>query len=642
MLTKEGKHAIIGSLVSDIRNVIKYLFNGSGKFQGGYFNVGDIQGSEGDSLKVNLSNGVWEDFAGGGKGDIIELWVRKYGSFNIAMNEIHSYLNIPRFKDTVEKKTKAFTKPPKDWKELEYGSDVYNYLTIDRKISPEILSLYSVREKTDERGACYVFLSRTTDGQLCGAKYTNIKRKEGKKVEYQSKNPLSVLWGMSAVAEGNNSIIITEGQIDAMSWAEQGVSNVVSIPMGTNNTDWVAHSWDWISRFKTVILCFDGDEAGQKALDVVSRKIGIERCKYITIPRYKDPNDAHVNGFDLKSLLSTAKDFKPSKLVSAGELVDEAWERVLRGRRELQGIPFMSWEGEDTINFRLRPREMTLYTGYPGSGKSSLLYQEVANLIFQWDQKVVVASLEEDAEEISMLIAIAGAASLFGSNQKKLFYEIYKEMTSKLFFYHHRGRAKHKEVLEACEFCIRRYGAQHLIFDSVAKTDLNIENSEEANAFVSAICESMTETGAHYHVVAHARKGKDNDFNEIPRLQEIKGAASFGIETFNAITMWRNIPKENLMKHGAKTAGSDGNFKTKGGENYGGKTYNMHEINRDWADALLVISKQKVGGETGQYDVWFDRDSYRFKRSFMEESKPYYKPLIESSGDDNDLEDFDD
>lgn len=641
MLTDEKRSKIKGLLVADIKGVVNYLFRGAGKFGGGYFKIGGVDGAEGDSLVLNTSNGVWEDFATGEKGDVIELWIKKYGTFKVAINEIHSYLNIPRYQETIEKKTKAFKKPAVDWKKIENGSKVYNYLTIDRKISYETLVTYEVRELNDEKGSWYVFISRMPDGQLCGAKYTNLKRKDDKKVEYQSKNPLSVLWGMHTVAEKSKELIITEGQIDAMSLYDQGLRNVVSIPMGTNNTDWVAHCWDWLVKFETVILCFDSDASGEKAVEEVAKKIGIERCKYLKLPKYKDANDAHINGFQLTEIIKTATEFKPSKIVSMNDLVDESWERVLRGRRELQGIPFCSWVGDDTINFRLRPHEMTIYTGYAGSGKSCLLYQAVANLIFQWGQKVVVASLEEDAEEIAMLIAISAAAQMFNSSQKKLFYEIFAEVKSKLFFYHHRNRAKHMDVLSAAEFVIRRYGAQHFIFDSVAKTDLDIENKEQANEFVGKVCNSMNETGAHYHLVAHARKGSDKDFNEIPRIQEIKGAAAFGIETFNVVTMWRNLPKENIMKLGEKTADSSGNFKTKGGDNYGGKSYNIHEVNREWADSLLIISKQKVGGETGQYGLWFDRECYRFKRSYSEESLPYYKPLLEVKDEDLDDSELD-
>lgn len=644
MLTKEKKEKIISALVADIQNVLKTLFMGAGRFNGKRFEIGDISGSPGDSLLVTLSNGVWMDHQSGEKGDIIELWVKKYGSFKTAIREIHSYLNIPMFKDTIEQKTKSFKKPVVNWKGLREGSDVYNYLTIERKLSKETLEAYNVKEKNDEKGSWYAFVSKTIDGQLCGVKYTNLVRKKNpsgkmKKVEYQSENPLSVLFGMDVVSPDTHKyIIITEGQIDAMSFYEQGVKNAVSMPMGANETNWVAHCWDYIIKFEYVVLCFDDDAAGKGAVEKIAKMIGIERCRHLSIPKYKDANEAHVSGFHLNEILNTAKEFKPSKIVSAGELVDESWKRVIGGRRELKGIPFCGWESEcDTINFRQRPQEMTLYTGYPGSGKSTLLYQNVAALIFKYNQKVVIASLEEDAEDIAALIAIAAAGFQFGSNQKDLFYKIYKEMTSKLFFYHHRNRADHEDVLRSAEFCIRRYGAQHFILDSVAKTDLDIEDKQKANDFVGKICSSMNETGAHYHIVAHARKGNERDYADIPTMNHIKGVAAFAIETFNVVSMWRNAPKEALIAKGLKDADAAGDFHTGGFSNREKKAFNLNDINKRMADSLLIISKQKVGGVLGQYDLWFDKETYRLKRSYHEQITTYIPWLV-----DEDMDNLDD
>lgn len=260
---------------------------------------------------------------------------------------------------------------------------------------------------------------------------------------------------------------------------------------------------------------------------------------------------------------------------------------------------------------------MTILTGYPGSGKSSVLYQHIAYLIFRREQKVVIASLEEDAGEIAMLIATLAAARIFTSSDKQSLLDIFIQMKSRLFFYHHRNRADFMDVLNTAEYTIRKHGAQHFVFDSVAKTNLNIEDNEEANEFVGKVCKSMNETGAHYYLVAHARKGNDKSFEDIPTINEIKGAAAFGIECFNVITMWRNKPKEAILSLAANRNSND--FVTTNN----GKKYLLEEIRRDWADSLLVISKQKVGGALGQFKLWYNKENYRLRRQYEKEDEPF-------------------
>jgi putative DNA primase/helicase len=53
--------------LASLENLLRHLFP-SGKKIGREFKIGDIYGSEGDSLSINLNTGVWCDFASGDKG----------------------------------------------------------------------------------------------------------------------------------------------------------------------------------------------------------------------------------------------------------------------------------------------------------------------------------------------------------------------------------------------------------------------------------------------------------------------------------------------------------------------------------------------------------------------------------------------
>ena len=63
-------------LLSCLPQVLTYLLP-QGRIRGAQFEVGDIQGNKGHSLKVALHGnkaGLWHDFATSEGGDILDLW----------------------------------------------------------------------------------------------------------------------------------------------------------------------------------------------------------------------------------------------------------------------------------------------------------------------------------------------------------------------------------------------------------------------------------------------------------------------------------------------------------------------------------------------------------------------------------------
>ena len=68
-------------LCGNLRGVLAFLFP-AGVFRHGKFLVGDVHGSKGESLTVELSGdkaGMWHDFATKEGGDIISLWAAATG-----------------------------------------------------------------------------------------------------------------------------------------------------------------------------------------------------------------------------------------------------------------------------------------------------------------------------------------------------------------------------------------------------------------------------------------------------------------------------------------------------------------------------------------------------------------------------------
>lgn len=106
--------------------------------------------------------------------------------------------------------------------------------------------------------------------------------------EWQASGARPILFGMD-LCSFTQPLIITEGQIDALSVYEAGLRNVVSVPGGCCNLDWIDHCWDWLERFRTIILFGDNDDPGRKMVRDVVRRLDEARC--MVVEDYPDRPD---------------------------------------------------------------------------------------------------------------------------------------------------------------------------------------------------------------------------------------------------------------------------------------------------------------------------------------------------------------
>ena len=78
------------------------------------------------------------------------------------------------------------------------------------------------------------------------------------------------LYGQHLWRDGGKMIVITEGELDALSVSQvQGNKwPVVSLPNGAAGAKKaLAKQLEWLEKFESVVLMFDNDEAGIKAID---------------------------------------------------------------------------------------------------------------------------------------------------------------------------------------------------------------------------------------------------------------------------------------------------------------------------------------------------------------------------------------
>lgn len=126
----------------------------------------------------------------------------------------------------------------------------------------------------------------------------------------------------------NKDIVITEGEYDAATIHQLtniNIFSVVSIPTGSESCkSSLEQSKDWLLGFRSIILCFDNDKAGQEATDAALSVLPIYKVRICKFP-LKDANDMLKagRGQEVVECLEKCDYLRPKGLIFGNELKPE-------------------------------------------------------------------------------------------------------------------------------------------------------------------------------------------------------------------------------------------------------------------------------------------------------------------------------
>ena len=195
----------------------------------------------------------------------------------------------------------------------------------------------------------------------------------------------ATLWGQHLWAEKGKRVIVTEGEIDAMSISQlQGNKwPVVSIPSGAQGArKAITKSLEWLESFEEVVLCFDMDEPGRKAVQEVAPLFSPGKARVVSMP-LKDANDMLRTGRsqELISSLWSAKPFRPDGIVNGQDIL----ETILKEPEVGLELPYPKLQ-EMTLG--MRKGELWLFTAGSGIGKSTLVHELGYHMMMEHDKSI--------------------------------------------------------------------------------------------------------------------------------------------------------------------------------------------------------------------------------------------------------------
>lgn len=522
-------------------------------------------------------------------GDVFEWIMRRKGidfpaALTLAANVAGISLDDPgrRIYQPREVKESASTArgvfDPEKFRALTEGSAALEYLTGKRLLTKELLADYSVGETAD--GLAYSFAykwrpdkwpaNRKPLFEFC--KVVKVARVEGKKEEWREpKGGKNILFGMASetvakAAAAGGSLVICEGEIDAITWAQYGHA-AVSVPGGAKYTGWIDLCWDWLQQFGKIHISFDEDAAGRlKVVEIVTR-LGMSRTDIVRLPvrdaesglRYKDANEclqAGVTAPTLAECLHAPEFLKPDKLKGIYEFEQEIWKKLHPEGANQVGLtlPWGNHHGS-SLPFRFRYGELTVWTGYNKHGKSEVLNHCTVDLCWQGD-KALICSLEVSAAETyRKLIRMSQARrNVCAADEREEFRErCLKPLADKVWVYDSVGTAQLEDVLAVMLYAYQRFGCRQFVLDSLMRfQELDGEGQEiwnEQRNFMNRLLDFARIYNVHIHLVAHSKKpdGRRGEAN-IPRRYDVMGSSYVTNLAFNVIVVWRNRAKQDKLE----------------------------------------------------------------------------------------------
>jgi twinkle protein len=262
-----------------------------------------------------------------------------------------------------------------------------------RRISEAICKQYKVRVSEDEGTHYYPY----TD-QACRVTAYKVRNVAEKTFHTEGSFKDTGLFGECLWSKGGKYITITEGEIDALSLAEvfNGKWAVCSLKNGASSVEKsIRGSYDFLDSFDYIVLAFDKDEAGKKAVDKAIEMFSPEKIKIMSYPEgYKDISDMLQAGLvkDIEQCFWNAKSWMPSDILGATQL-----KKTWLERPEKTSVSY-PWKCLNQMTRGFRLGELVTITSGTGMGKSSVIRELEYHLLTQTPDKVGVIHLEETPE----------------------------------------------------------------------------------------------------------------------------------------------------------------------------------------------------------------------------------------------------
>lgn len=414
-----------------------------------------------------------------------------------------------------------------------------------------------------EEEYCQIANYYNNNGQIIAQKL----RTSDKKFKFIGDSSGELLWGKHLWRnKGGRKLVVTEGEIDALSVAHayEGKYPVVSLSTGAGNArECLIANLEFLESFDQVILWFDSDEVGQKAIEDCKGVLSPTKMYYMPFDaQYKDANEVlKAKGEGTRGIISRlyeAIEFREDCVVRGADMDFNKMRKNIRAGRP------MPYPKLQEMTMGARDAELWLWTAGSGIGKSTIV-TEVAKFQLDNDAKVRLGGiyLEESNEKTyNRFMALDHNVPL---KDLRLNHELVDEeeayethekyfKNSRINFYDHFGsigtsvlinKMRHMIIAEKCDTLVLDH-----ISIAVSGTESDEGERKMLDVFMTEMRSLVEETRCTIHAIVHLKRVTGKNFNEgAPvSLTDLRGSASLEQLSDTVISAERDQQGENPCK----------------------------------------------------------------------------------------------
>lgn len=448
-----------------------------------------------------------------------------------------------------KKKENIEYKLPTNAGSSEYSKGLLQFFVDERHISETTLRELGVTEGREympqsQKEKRVAFINFYLDGVLINTKF-RPREKEFKIVTGARLIPYNI-----DSIKYTDECIITEGEIDAMSFHEIGLRNVISVPSGSKNLAWVDEFIDdYFANKTTIYIASDTDAPGVEMKDELIRRFGAERCKIVTYNGCKDANELLVKEGKaaLMQAYEDAQDAPIGGVFSVDDLKQDLDALYERGWK--RGVTIGLQEFDNFCSFEVG--RVCIVTGIPTSGKSEFVDYMTVMLNMRYGWKTVYFS----PENFPITYHIAKLSEKFigkpfskerENRMSREEYEVAAQyINDNFFFIYPNDNCQVDNVLEKAKAYVHRKGCKVVVLDPYNRLDHDT-GSERETVYISKFLDKLTYFAQQNMVlvilVAHPTKlpkNKDGNYDP-PTLYDISGSSAFYAKADFGITIHRD------------------------------------------------------------------------------------------------------
>lgn len=422
------------------------------------------------------------------------------------------------------------------------------------------------------------------------AELINVKYRDGAK-NFCLESGAEITWyNHKAIAE-NKEIIITEGEIDALSFMQEGFDNVISVPNGANVNLPFFNPEDF-EHLESVYLAVDNDQKGIELRNELQRRIGADICYMCSFKEHKDANEYLINnGYgSLKEVIQNAEQPRIEGVYTAEDFLPEIQNLYQNGLPP--GIEIGVEKLDEIVKWEIG--RLCITTGTPSSGKSEFIDYKAVKLNITKGWKWAIWSPENHPlfyHYSKIAEKILGVSFKSGKITSDMFWSAYEYIKDNFIWVDPEDFTL-DNILKKFKYCVKKYGIKGVILDPYNNLGDRVEYNQQGEQL-----DKMRNFARHnnvlFELVAHPRKLeklKDGTF-PVPTMYDISGSSDFwnkadyGIALLrerNAEKMLQNYGQAVIQKVKFKHLGTDGVWQWK--YNYNNGRYEEYDSTVDYWD----------------------------------------------------------